>query len=71
MKPKEFGQVTNTVKTVLNDGPNKGQVSTLQLPSLITPTSLFGKRIRQVTIKKKIFLQVKFHTLKGSADILF
>jgi lysophospholipase len=44
--PKEFGTVTNTVKAVEQDGPQKGQSKTFQLPSLITPVSLFGKRIR-------------------------
>ncbi|KAI8647158.1 asparaginase-domain-containing protein [Parasitella parasitica] len=43
---KEFGTVTNTVKAVEQDGPQKGQSRTFQLPSLITPVSLFGKRIR-------------------------
>ncbi|CAO3614776.1 unnamed protein product [Mucor fragilis] len=44
--PKEFGTVTNTVKAVEQQGPHKGQSKTFQLPSLITPVSLFGKRIR-------------------------
>ncbi|KAG1552253.1 hypothetical protein G6F51_001342 [Rhizopus arrhizus] len=41
-KSKEFGAITNTVKAVEQDG----QIKTFQLPSLITPVSLFGKRIR-------------------------
>ncbi|CEG68248.1 Putative L-asparaginase [Rhizopus microsporus] len=45
-KVKEFGQVTNTVKAIERKGPEAGQVKTFQLPSLITPVSLFGKRIR-------------------------
>lgn len=44
--PKEFGTITNTVKAVEQEGPHKGQSKTFQLPSLITPVSLFGKRIR-------------------------
>ncbi|KAK4520070.1 uncharacterized protein ATC70_008199 [Mucor velutinosus] len=44
--PKEFGTVTNTVKAIEQQGPHKGQSKTFQLPSLITPVSLFGKRIR-------------------------
>ncbi|CEP19649.1 hypothetical protein [Parasitella parasitica] len=43
---KDFGTVTNTVKAIEQDGPQKGQSRTFQLPSLITPVSLFGKRIR-------------------------
>jgi lysophospholipase len=43
---KEFGQVTNTVKAIEQEGTLKGKSKTLQLPSLITPVSLFGKRIR-------------------------
>lgn len=46
LKVKEFGQVTNTVKAIERKGPEAGQVKTFQLPSLITPVSLFGKRIR-------------------------
>ncbi|CAO0802327.1 unnamed protein product [Mucor circinelloides] len=44
--PKEFGTITNTVKAIEQEGPQKGQTRTFQLPSLITPVSLFGKRIR-------------------------
>ncbi|KAL9548583.1 hypothetical protein MBANPS3_005617 [Mucor bainieri] len=44
--PKEFGSVTNTVRAIEQEGPTKGQSKTFQLPSLITPVSLFGKRIR-------------------------
>lgn len=43
---KEFGTVTNTVKAIEQEGPQKGHTKTFQLPSLITPVSLFGKRIR-------------------------
>ncbi|KAI9486266.1 MAG: asparaginase-domain-containing protein [Benjaminiella poitrasii] len=42
----EFGRITNTVRFVEQEGVKKGQVKTVQLPSLITPISLFGKRIR-------------------------
>ncbi|KAI8080810.1 asparaginase-domain-containing protein [Gilbertella persicaria] len=42
----DFGRTTNTVKAIQQDGPDKGKSKTFQLPSLITPVSLFGKRIR-------------------------
>jgi lysophospholipase len=42
----DFGKVTNTVKAIEQVGAFKGQAKTFQLPSLITPVSLFGKRIR-------------------------
>lgn len=42
----EYGRITNTVKSIEQEGPHKGQSNTFQLPSLITPVSLFGKRIR-------------------------
>ncbi|KAI8364501.1 asparaginase-domain-containing protein [Choanephora cucurbitarum] len=44
--PFDFGSVTNTVKAIEQEGPDKGKTKTFQLPSLITPVSLFGKRIR-------------------------
>ncbi|KAF1804265.1 asparaginase-domain-containing protein, partial [Mucor lusitanicus] len=40
--PKEFGTITNTVKAVEQEGPHKGQSKTFQLPSLITPVSLYS-----------------------------
>ncbi|KAI9277638.1 asparaginase-domain-containing protein [Sporodiniella umbellata] len=40
-EPKTFGFLKNTVKTI-----KSGKIDTFQLPSLITPVSLFGKRIR-------------------------
>ncbi|KAI8992406.1 asparaginase-domain-containing protein [Pilobolus umbonatus] len=43
---KEFGRINNTVKAIEQEGLLKGQVRTFQLPSLITPVSLYGKRIR-------------------------
>jgi lysophospholipase len=45
-KTQEFGKITNTVRAIEQEGPNKGHSKTFQLPSLITPVSLFGKRIR-------------------------
>ncbi|KAI8068972.1 asparaginase-domain-containing protein [Thamnidium elegans] len=42
----EYGRITNTVRSIEQEGPQKGQSNTFQLPSLITPVSLFGKRIR-------------------------
>ncbi|CAO3657569.1 unnamed protein product [Mucor hiemalis] len=45
-KTQEFGRITNTVRAIEQEGPHKGQSKTFQLPSLITPVSLFGKRIR-------------------------
>ncbi|KAI8378619.1 asparaginase-domain-containing protein [Blakeslea trispora] len=44
--PSDFGRITNTVKAIEQEGPDKGKTKTFQLPSLITPVSLFGKRIR-------------------------
>lgn len=41
-EPRTFGRMKNTVKAIQPDG----KVDTFQLPSLITPVSLFGKRIR-------------------------
>ncbi|CAO3703232.1 unnamed protein product [Rhizopus stolonifer] len=41
-EPRTFGHMKNTVKAMQPDG----KVDTFQLPSLITPVSLFGKRIR-------------------------
>ncbi|KAI8990970.1 asparaginase-domain-containing protein [Mycotypha africana] len=54
---QDFGKITNTVKAVCQEeGSNKGKVSTLQLPSLITPISLFGKRIRYSILEYKPLL---------------
>jgi lysophospholipase len=39
-------EVTNTVKAIERDN----KVKVFQLPSLITPVSLFGKRIRFVFV---------------------
>jgi hypothetical protein len=39
-------QKLNTVNMILQEGPTANQKLSLQLPSLITPVSLYGKRIR-------------------------
>jgi lysophospholipase len=36
----------NTVNTIMPTGPNANQKGSIELPSLITPVSLYGKRIR-------------------------
>ncbi|KAI8372952.1 asparaginase-domain-containing protein [Radiomyces spectabilis] len=41
-----FGTVTNTVRAVNQEDPEKKDILTFHLPSLITPVSLYGKRIR-------------------------
>lgn len=42
----EYGRITNTVRFIEQEGPHRGESNTIQLPSLITPISLYGKRIR-------------------------
>lgn len=69
MDKNDFGRIMNTVKAIEQEGIHKGQAKTFQLPSLITPLSLYGKRIRYVIFlygKKKF----KFSRL-FKKDILF
>lgn len=43
-------QRMNAVNMISYNGPNIGDKVSLQLPSLITPVSLYGKRIRYVSV---------------------
>lgn len=44
--PSSPRQKMNTVNMIPQEGPTANQKLSLQLPSLITPVSLYGKRIR-------------------------
>ncbi|KAI9030190.1 asparaginase-domain-containing protein [Phycomyces nitens] len=45
-EPTPTLDVTNPVRIVSSSGPSAGKETIIQLPSLITPVSLYGKRIR-------------------------
>lgn len=62
-------QRMNAVNMISYNGPNIGDKVSLQLPSLITPVSLYGKRIRYISIQSTI--EGNFEHINNSIGIQF
>jgi lysophospholipase len=52
-------QRMNAVNMISYNGPNVGDKVSLQLPSLITPVSLYGKRIRFVSLFRDLNINLE------------